>query len=39
MKRRHLASEKDIYWGSETEWLGEERYDEDGVNNLRWKIR
>ena len=24
--------EKDIYWGSETEWLGEERYDEDGIN-------
>ena len=24
--------EKDIYWGSEKEWLTEERYDKDGVN-------
>ena len=24
--------EKDIYWGSEKEWLTEERYDKDGIN-------
>ena len=26
--------EKDIYWGSETEWLGKERYDNDKSESL-----